>query len=240
MMVMLSHGLVSGALFLCVGVSLRSPPHPRDRRATAVLSDEHATLRDVLPAVHHGVTVGLPGTSRVRRRVPELWSAFTYRANSWAAFVVHDRYHSGCRLYSLYLYRRVAYGALTKRGRRGDARSLEARTVRCSYRCAAVVFWMGIYPESFLAPMRNDIGRRGRRGSCRPRIRAMRQPTAGQLAGRADRSVRRAYGGRAVMGYPLGIELWAHRFPKLILSTGGDPADAACRLEWRRWQHARA
>jgi NADH-quinone oxidoreductase subunit M len=59
--------------------------------------------------------------------------------------------------YMLYLYRRVVFGDLTK----DDVRAmpdLSLREIALLAPIAAVVLWMGVYPESFLAPMRNDVG----------------------------------------------------------------------------------
>jgi NADH-quinone oxidoreductase subunit M len=57
----------------------------------------------------------------------------------------------------LYLYWRVAYGT----SRNADAAAmpdLNARELVSLGAIAAVVLWMGVYPESFLAPMRGDVG----------------------------------------------------------------------------------
>jgi NADH-quinone oxidoreductase subunit M len=59
--------------------------------------------------------------------------------------------------YMLYLYRRVVFGDLTK----DDVRvmpDLSMREVALLAPVAAVALWMGVYPESFLAPMRKDVG----------------------------------------------------------------------------------
>jgi len=58
--------------------------------------------------------------------------------------------------YMLYLYRRVAYGTQ----RNADAAAmpdLSGRELALLAPIAAAVLWMGVYPESFLAPMRQDI-----------------------------------------------------------------------------------
>jgi NADH-quinone oxidoreductase subunit M len=58
--------------------------------------------------------------------------------------------------YMLYLYSRVAYGDLTK----PDVAAMEdlsAREMWLLAPIAAAVLWMGVYPESFLKPMRPDI-----------------------------------------------------------------------------------
>ena len=57
----------------------------------------------------------------------------------------------------LLLYRRVVYGALTK----DDVAAmpdLSARELLLLVPIALGVLWMGVYPESFLAPMRSDVG----------------------------------------------------------------------------------
>ena len=56
----------------------------------------------------------------------------------------------------LYLYRRVAFGDQLN----ADAAAmpdLSKREYLLLAPIAAVVLWMGVYPESFLAPMRADI-----------------------------------------------------------------------------------
>ena len=68
LIVMLSHGLVSGALFLCVGV-VYDRLHSRD-------IDRYGGLSNNMPGyallfmLFTMASVGLPGTSRLRRRVP--------------------------------------------------------------------------------------------------------------------------------------------------------------------------
>ena len=58
--------------------------------------------------------------------------------------------------YMLYLYRRVVFGDLVK----DDVKAmpdLNKREMALLAPIAAAVLWMGVYPESFLAPMRNDV-----------------------------------------------------------------------------------
>ena len=69
MIVMLSHGLVSGALFLCVGV-VYDRLHTREIAAMAGLSNNMPRYA-LLFMVFTMASVGLPGTSGVRRRIPE-------------------------------------------------------------------------------------------------------------------------------------------------------------------------
>ena len=56
----------------------------------------------------------------------------------------------------LYLYRRIVFGELTK----DDVKAMPDITPRewaIFVPLAAVALWMGVYPESFLAPMRGDV-----------------------------------------------------------------------------------
>src|SRR3546814_7990302 len=58
--------------------------------------------------------------------------------------------------YMLYLYRRIVFGELTK----DDVKAMpdiKPREWAIFVPLAAVALWMGIYPESFLAPMRGDV-----------------------------------------------------------------------------------
>jgi NADH-quinone oxidoreductase subunit M len=151
MMVMLGHGLVSGALFLCVGV-IYDRLHTReiDRYGGLAINMPRYALLFMLFTM---ASVGLPGTSNF---VGELLSLMgVYQASSWVALVCTTGIILGAA-YMLILYRRVAFGALT----RDDVRAmpdLNAREIVMLVPIALAVLWMGIYPESFLAPMRANV-----------------------------------------------------------------------------------
>ena len=57
----------------------------------------------------------------------------------------------------LYLYRRVAFGEI-KSEDVAEMRDLSGRELWLLLPIAAAVMWMGVYPESFMAPMRKDVG----------------------------------------------------------------------------------
>ena len=152
MIVMLSHGLVSGALFLCVGV-IYDRLHTReiDRYGgLAINMPKYA----VLFLLFTMASIGLPGTSGF---VGEFLSlAGTYRVSTTITLLCTTGIILGAA-YMLYLYRRVVFGELTK----DDVRAmpdLSLREIALLAPIAAVVLWMGVYPESFLAPMRGDVG----------------------------------------------------------------------------------
>ena len=153
MLVMLGHGLVSGALFLCVGVVY-------DRLHTREI-DRYGGLSDNMPGyallfmIFTMASVGLPATSNF---VGEFLSLVgTYRASSWAAIVATTGIILGAA-YMLWLYWRICFGTQ----RNADAAAMPDLSMREWWLLgpiALAVFWMGIYPESFLRPMRNDVGR---------------------------------------------------------------------------------
>ncbi len=151
MMVMLGHGLVAGALFLCVGV-IYDRLHTREISRYGGLSINMPKYA-VLFLLFTMASVGLPGTSNFVGEFLALMGV--YQASSWVALVSTTGIILGAA-YMLYLYRRICYGDLTNE----DARAmpdLNAREIVSLGSLAAVVLWMGVYPESFLAPMRADI-----------------------------------------------------------------------------------
>ena len=153
MIVMLSHGLVSGALFLCVGV-IYDRLHTREIARYGGLADNMPGYA-LLFMLFTMASVGLPGTSGF---VGEFLSLVgTYRVSTWAAVVATTGIILGAA-YMLYLYWRIGFGTL----RHADAAAmpdLSAREWWLLAPIAAAVLWMGVYPESFLRPIRADVGR---------------------------------------------------------------------------------
>jgi len=152
LIVMLSHGLVSGALFLCVGV-IYDRLHTREIDRYGGLSINMPKYA-VLFLLFTMAGIGLPGTSGFIGEFLSLMGV--YQVSSWVALVCTTGIILGAA-YSLYLYRRIAYGDLTK----DDVRAmpdLSKREMLLLAPIAAVVLWMGVYPESFMAPMRADVG----------------------------------------------------------------------------------
>jgi len=151
MIVMLSHGLASAALFLCVGV-IYDRLHTReiDRYGGLAINMPKYALFFMLFTM---ASVGLPGTSGF---VGEFLSlAGTYKVSTTITLLCTTGIILGAA-YMLYLYRRVVFGDLTK----DDVRAmpdLSLREVALLAPIAAVILWMGVYPESFLAPMRGDV-----------------------------------------------------------------------------------
>lgn len=151
MIVMLSHGLVAGALFLSVGV-IYDRLHTReiDRYGGLAINMPKYSLFFLLFTM---ASIGLPGTSGF---VGEFLSLLgVYQMSSWVTLVCTTGIILGAA-YMLYLYRRVVYG-VQKNADAAAMPDLDKREWAMMVPLAAVVLWMGVYPESFLAPMRKDI-----------------------------------------------------------------------------------
>jgi NADH-quinone oxidoreductase subunit M len=151
MIMMLSHGLVSGALFLCVGV-IYDRLHTReiDRYGGLAINMPKYALFFMLFTM---ASIGLPGTSGFVAEFVSL--AGVYQASTWAVLILTTGIILGAA-YMLYLYRRVVFGVQTN----ADAAAmpdLNGREWLMLAPIAAAVLWMGVFPESFLAPMRKDI-----------------------------------------------------------------------------------
>ncbi len=151
LLVMLSHGLVSGALFLCVGV-IYDRLHTREIARYGGLSNNMPYYALFL-MLFTMASVGLPGTSGF---VGEFLALIgIYHASSLVAAVVTTGIILGAA-YMLYLYRRICFGTSDN----ADAAAMTDLSLRewmILVPIAASVMWMGVYPESFMAPMRADV-----------------------------------------------------------------------------------
>jgi NADH-quinone oxidoreductase subunit M len=149
--VMLSHGLVSGALFLCVGV-IYDRLHTREIASYGGLSNNMPAYA-LFFLLFTMASIGLPGTSGF---VGEFLALIgVYGASSWVALICGTGVILGAG-YMLWLYRRIAFGAAAS-AEALSMRDMSAREWALLTPIAAAVMWIGVYPESFLAPMRRDV-----------------------------------------------------------------------------------
>ncbi|HVI52268.1 MAG TPA: NADH-quinone oxidoreductase subunit M [Candidatus Sulfotelmatobacter sp.] len=150
---MLSHGIVSGALFLCVGVVY-------DRLHTREIT-RYGGLAKNMPAYAFVfmfftmASVGLPGTSGFVGEFLVLMGAF--EANSWVALFAATGLILGAA-YMLYLYRRIIFGKLTKEDLKGLL-DLSPREVAVFVPLIVMVLWMGVYPSTFLDPIHASVSK---------------------------------------------------------------------------------
>ena len=141
---MVSHGLVSGALFLCVGV-VYDRIHTRDIDAYGGLV-ERMPLYAVALMVFTLANVGMPGTSGFVGEFLTLVGAFS--ANSKVGFLATTGVIlSAC--YALYLYRRIIFGALEKASLKNIA-DLSPREIALLAPLVALTIWYGVQPQSIL------------------------------------------------------------------------------------------
>jgi len=137
---MLSHGLVSGALFLCVGV-VYDRMHTRDIAAYGGLVNNMPKYA-VAFLIFTMANVGLPGTSGFVGEFLTLFGIF--KVNTWVALLAATGVILSAA-YALWLYRRVVFGALTKESLKGLF-DLSGREKVVLYPLVILVIFYGVYP----------------------------------------------------------------------------------------------
>jgi len=141
---MISHGLVSGALFLCVGV-IYDRMHTREIAAYGGLANR-MPLYAVAFMVFTMANVGLPGTSGFVGEFLTLLGAF--RVNPWVSFFATTGVILSAA-YALWLYSRVLYGPLTKPALQGIA-DLNRREIALLAPLVLLVIYYGVQPGPIL------------------------------------------------------------------------------------------
>jgi len=137
---MISHGIISGALFLCVGV-VYDRMHTREIAAYGGLVNR-MPLYAVAFLIFTMGNVGLPGTSGFIGEFLTLTGAF--RINTWVAFIATSGVIlSAC--YALWLYRRMIFGALEKPSLAGMF-DLSRRELVLLVPLAALAIFFGFHP----------------------------------------------------------------------------------------------
>jgi NADH-quinone oxidoreductase subunit M len=148
---MLSHGLVSAALFLVVGV-VYDRLHTRDIARYGGLADRMPAYAFVF-MVFTLAAVGLPGTSGFVGEFLILLG--TFKVSTLECTLAATALFLG-PAYMLYLYRRVIFGTIARAELR-DMLDLSWREKVVFAPLVALVLWMGIYPNSFLLPIRASV-----------------------------------------------------------------------------------
>ncbi len=148
---MLSHGIVSGALFMCVGV-IYDRIHSREIR-------RYGGLAERMPAyaftfmLFTMASVGLPGTSGFVGEVLVIVGVF--QEHQWVAFFAATGLILGA-CYMLWLYRRVIFGALVREDLM-SIRDMRATEIAAFAPLVVLTLLMGIYPSLFLDPMAASV-----------------------------------------------------------------------------------
>jgi NADH-quinone oxidoreductase subunit M len=141
---MISHGLVSGALFLCVGVVY-------DRMHTLNIADygglvQRMPLYAVAMMLFTMANVGLPGTSGFVGEFLTMIGAF--QANTWVAFFSAFGVILSAA-YALYLYRRVVFGVIEKASL-STILDVNAREIAMLLPLGLLVIYYGVHPQPIL------------------------------------------------------------------------------------------
>jgi NADH-quinone oxidoreductase subunit M len=141
---MISHGFISGALFLCVGVIY-------DRMHTREI-DAYGGLVNRMPAyamifmLFTMANVGLPGTSGFVGEFLTLMGIF--QVNTWVAAGATTGVILSAA-YALWLYRRVVMGDLIKESLK-TIKDMNLREKAIFAPLVAMTIWMGVYPAPIL------------------------------------------------------------------------------------------
>ncbi|MEX0955777.1 MAG: NADH-quinone oxidoreductase subunit M [Rhizobiaceae bacterium] len=141
---MLSHGLVSGALFLCVGV-VYDRMHTREIAAYGGLVNTMPKYA-VAFMIFTMANVGLPGTSGFVGEFLTLLAVF--KVNTWVALFATTGVILSAA-YALWLYRRVIFGALTKDSLK-NMLDMSPRERAVIYPLVVLVIFFGVYPAPIL------------------------------------------------------------------------------------------
>ena len=138
---MLSHGFISGALFLCVGV-IYDRMHTREIDAYGGLVNRMPKYAMVF-MFFTMANVGLPGTSGFVGEFLTLMGVF--RENTWVALVATTGVIFSAA-YALWLYRRVTLGQLIKEGLKSIA-DMTPRERWIFVPLIAMTLILGVYPR---------------------------------------------------------------------------------------------
>jgi NADH-quinone oxidoreductase subunit M len=140
---MISHGFVSGALFLCVGVLY-------DRLHSRLIADYGGVVNRMpvfaaLFMLFAMANSGLPGTSGF---VGEFMVVLgSVKANFWFAFAAATTLIFGAA-YTLWMYKRVIFGAVGN-SHVAQLTDINLREFLVLGLLAVAVLWMGLYPKPF-------------------------------------------------------------------------------------------
>ena len=148
---MLSHGVVSAALFLVVGI-VYDRIHSREISSYGGLVHRMPFYAFIF-MIFMLASVGLPGTSGFVGEFLILIG--TFQVNTWVALLGATGVIIGAA-YMLYLYRRVIFGELTKEDLK-KILDVSPREIAVFAPLILIVFFMGIYPIPFLDVMHSSV-----------------------------------------------------------------------------------
>ena len=141
---MLSHGLISGALFLCVGV-VYDRMHTREIAFYGGLTNRMPWYAAIF-LMFTMANVGLPGTSGFIGEILTLTGV--YQASTWAAFVAATGVILSA-VYALTLYRNVMFGEITNPAL-ATIKDIDLRELVIFVPLIVGTIWLGVQPDLVL------------------------------------------------------------------------------------------
>jgi NADH-quinone oxidoreductase subunit M len=151
MVQMISHGFISGALFLCVGVLY-------DRVHSRMIKD-YGGVANTMPwfaffaVLFLMANAGLPGTSGFVGEFMVILAAF--KANFWFAFCAGLTLILGAA-YSLWLVKRVIFGEVANRNVQ-NLKDLNFREALVLGTLAVAVLLIGVWPQPLVELMHTSV-----------------------------------------------------------------------------------
>ena len=148
---MISHGFVSGAMFLCIGV-LYDRVHSREISSYGGVVNTMPKFT-ALAMLFAMANSGLPGTSGFVGEWMVILGAVKH--DFWIALLAATALISGAA-YTLWMFKRVFFGAVAN----DDVRALadvNRREFAMLALLAAAVLWMGLYPKPFTDVMQVSV-----------------------------------------------------------------------------------
>ncbi len=149
---MISHGFVSGAMFLCIGVMY-------DRTHSRNIADYGGVVNTMprfaaLMMLFAMANCGLPGTSGFVGEFMVILGAVQY--NFWIGLAAASTLVLGAA-YSLWMYKRVIFGKVANATVAG-LRDADGRELLALGLLAAAVLFMGVYPRPLTDAMQVSVG----------------------------------------------------------------------------------
>ncbi|MFN0314540.1 MAG: NADH-quinone oxidoreductase subunit M [Burkholderiales bacterium] len=148
---MISHGFISGAMFLCVGVLY-------DRMHSREISD-YGGVVNTMPVfaaffmLFAMANAGLPGTSGFVGEFLVIMGSM--KVSFWYAALASTTLIFGAA-YTLWMYKRVVFGAVAN-PRVGELKDVNAREILILSLLAVTVLLMGIFPQQLSAVLHTSV-----------------------------------------------------------------------------------
>jgi len=148
---MISHGFVSAAMFLCVGVMY-------DRMHSRQIADYGGVVNTMpkfaaFTMLFAMANSGLPATSGFVGEFMVILAAV--KANFWLGAAAATIMILGAA-YTLWMYKRVIYGAVAN-DQVAALTDVNRREFWLLAAVALLVFWMGLWPKPFIDVMHNSV-----------------------------------------------------------------------------------